>query len=173
MRQFTLRSIKRILVLTAALSATSCGIYALSDGSGCFVAGTPISTPDGPRAIELLGPGDSVYSWDKDSDQIVIGVVEALIVHEKTKPWTLTLSNGKTLRVTPEHPLYQSGQNIWAPVSQLKTGDQLRHLDEQTRQPGALAITSIEAQDVEERTFNIKVRRYENSFAGGLLAHFY
>jgi hypothetical protein len=36
----------------------------------CFVAGTPIDTPDGPRAVETLGPGDLVLTLDRGAQPL-------------------------------------------------------------------------------------------------------
>ena len=36
---------------------------------GCFVAGSPVDTPSGSRAIQDIRPGDTVYSVDKDGNK--------------------------------------------------------------------------------------------------------
>lgn len=62
------------------------------DFSQCFVAGTKVSTPKGPKNIEDMQPGDLVYSYD-DNKRLVLrpvtwagqtGTREVVRVHWKT-----------------------------------------------------------------------------------------
>ena len=69
----------------------------------CFVAGTMIETPSGPRPIEDIGPGDKVitpfgasivaFSWMRFADRIS----------------TVTLTNGSVLKGRPEHDIFVYG----------------------------------------------------------------
>lgn len=76
------------------------------DFSQCFVAGTKVSTPKGPRNIEDMEPGDLVYSYNDDKRLVLrpvtwagqTGVREVVRVHWKT--------NGRTkghFDCTPDH----------------------------------------------------------------------
>lgn len=40
-------------------------------GAICFVAGTHLSTPDGPRAVETLRPGDHVLTRDNGAQEVL------------------------------------------------------------------------------------------------------
>ncbi|APR85499.1 Rhs family protein [Minicystis rosea] len=49
-----------------AVEELGCGPTGCFGGSSCFVAGTPVLTPDGTRPIETLKPGDIVVSHAPD-----------------------------------------------------------------------------------------------------------
>jgi hypothetical protein len=54
-------------------SATLTREAGLADAVGgviCFVAGTHLLTPEGPRPVELIGPGDSVLTRDNGAQEV-------------------------------------------------------------------------------------------------------
>ena len=162
---------KFLFVLFVLSLLQSCGIYALASGGGCFVKGTTILTPQGDVAIETLTPGREVLAWDETEHKVVVGIVDALLVRESSAPGTLTLSSGISLGVTGDHPVYVAGE--WVPVASLKKGDQVTFYNQSTK---SIEVQSINTFDVNlpiQTTYNLKVRHYENSFAAGMLAHFY
>lgn len=65
----------------------------------CFVAGTKISTPTGPRAVETLKIGDLV-----DTPIGPRPVVAAMARPAHVRAYDLT--NGTTLTTTPDHPVF-------------------------------------------------------------------
>ncbi|MBX7430614.1 class 1b ribonucleoside-diphosphate reductase subunit alpha [Mycobacterium sp. Y57] len=68
----------------------------------CFPAGTPIDTPEGPRAIDALQPGDRVLSHDGS-----FALVESVI--ENTNDQALVsishFGHKEPMLCTPEHPV--------------------------------------------------------------------
>lgn len=66
----------------------------------CFVAGTPVNTPDGPVPIEKLRPGDTVTT---EFGPRSITRVGRRYTNETV---TLELSDGRRLVTTPEHPIF-------------------------------------------------------------------
>lgn len=66
--------------------------------SHCFVAGTMVETPDGPRPIEALGSGDEVLT-PKGSQP-----VEAVMTRAARELVELQFDDGTTLVCTPDHP---------------------------------------------------------------------
>jgi ribonucleoside-diphosphate reductase alpha chain len=68
----------------------------------CFPAGTPVDTPDGPRAIETLQAGDRVLSHD-GSYSAVEAVVENPNDHALVS--ISHFGHGEPIRCTPEHPI--------------------------------------------------------------------
>lgn len=83
---------------------------------GCFVAGTPIATPDGEQAIETLRPGDIVTTPAGPRR-----VTHACMTQASAEVWTLTTTDGHTITATGDHP-------IWTPRGFLRL-DALRYGD--------------------------------------------
>jgi hypothetical protein len=159
--------------LSYLLLLSSCGIYSLADGAGCFVQGTKILTPQGSAAIETFLPGQEVLSWDSDANQVVVGIVELLIVHENSTPGTLTLASGLQMGVTPDHPVFSVTREKWLPVSELNSNEKLKFYNAVSNVIEESSLAQFQQNLPVQTTYNLKVRRYENSFAEGMLAHFY
>lgn len=86
----------------------------------CLARGTRIATPAGEVAVEALSPGDPVWTLD-ESGRRVAGIVEA--VGSTPVPPThlvvaLVLADGRTVRVSPGHPLPDG-----RPVGSVAAGD--------------------------------------------------
>lgn len=83
----------------------------------CFVAGTPIITPNGPVAIEKLLPGDEVLN------AAGTGIVEAVITKHVDRLVTFTLSDGRSFTTTPAHKIFTA--DGFKVSSEIKIGDYL------------------------------------------------
>lgn len=68
----------------------------------CFPAGTPVDTPDGPKAIETLQAGDRVLSHDGS-----FSVVESVVENPNDQALVSISHFGhkEPIRCTPEHPI--------------------------------------------------------------------
>ena len=66
----------------------------------CFVAGTKVHTPQGPRSIETLKVGDEVFT---SNGVAPIKTVSSRMPRELVE---VRLSNGKQIKCTPEHPFF-------------------------------------------------------------------
>jgi hypothetical protein len=81
----------------------------------CFAAGTPVLTPDGPRPIESLRPGDRVLSRG--------GPATVLDVYRSQASRTLRLVvAGEAIVTTAGHPLWKVGPG-WTRAGDLAPGD--------------------------------------------------
>lgn len=89
------------------------GIDEIAD---CFVAGTLVDTPDGPRAIETLKPGDAVYNANG------IGRVIELSVRRKSAIAVVRVSNFGVISSKNHRYLTRRG---WVRADQLEKGDEL------------------------------------------------
>ena len=70
----------------------------------CSPSGTLINTPNGKIPIEELNKGDLVIGYDTSSKSIKINEIEETYEREyKGEIFCIELSNGETLRLTPEH----------------------------------------------------------------------
>lgn len=74
----------------------------------CFAAGTLIDTPDGPRAVETLEPGDLVTTRDRGSQPVRwSGATNVPALHDMA-PIVITagtLGNTQDLVVSPQHAI--------------------------------------------------------------------
>ena len=76
----------------------------------CASPGTPIATPAGERPIAELRVGDLVYSEDHRAIVAVpLAAVTRTPVSALHRVVRVVLANGRTLEVSPGHPLARSG----------------------------------------------------------------
>ena len=126
---------KNVLVLGSRKSlqmlpyARSSDFVAPSTASGCalacaycVVAGTLISTPQGPKPVEQIRDGDEVIAFDSSSGQLVTSRVCGLASREVTEVLEIEVE-GTTLRVTAEHPIMT--RRGWVKAGCLKDDDEV------------------------------------------------
>lgn len=75
--------------------------------SHCFVAGTPVATPDGERPIESLKPGDWVLT--RSGPREVLGAMSRL-----SSDLVAVEANGRTVLCTADHPFIVDGEKVRA-----------------------------------------------------------
>jgi hypothetical protein len=111
----------------------------------CLARGTPIDTPDGPRAVEALGVGDVVWSLDTVGRRIAVTVVAvgSAAVPASHQVVRLVLDDGRTVTASPGHPLTDR-----RPIGSLVVGD---------RVDGARVVAADPISYVGGRTFDIAV----------------
>ncbi len=147
---------KSIDIMTGANKAPH-----LSPKTGCFVAGTPIWTPDGPKAIEELVPGDMILASPEEAAE---HVVEAKMVlqcsRRSAEVWTLRVG-GRSLRLTMDHPVYTKSQG-WVELYRVTVGDELRG-----RSGEWTKIDGIEAGSYVEVVYNFEVESWHTFYVGG------
>jgi hypothetical protein len=72
----------------------------------CFPGDTGVTMADGSRRpIQEVAVGDSVQSYDSDTQQLVTSVVLETTHHPKEEVSAFVRVNGQ-LRLTPNHPVY-------------------------------------------------------------------
>lgn len=89
------------------------------DPRTCLVAGTPVSTPSGTVPVESLTVGAEVVGGSG-----VPRRVADTMERQTRKTLKVTLSNGETIRCTPDHQWLLDGQK-WVEAQSLKAGDVL------------------------------------------------
>lgn len=91
------------------------GIYTGSSSTSsvvCFVAGSLIETPDGPRRIEALRIGDHVLTRDNGAQRVIWAAQWTALATDKTAPIRIdvgALGHGipdRPLSVSPQHRIY-------------------------------------------------------------------
>ncbi|WP_454857799.1 polymorphic toxin-type HINT domain-containing protein [Promicromonospora soli] len=135
----------------------------------CFVAGTLIHTPDGPRPIEEIRVGDKVWAHDLVTGRDELQLVTETFVRTTTELFHLTVA-GAVISTTAGHPFMVSGRG-WLDAAFLKSGDLLVTPDGTT--------TPVEAIETEQRAdadaetvYNFHVETHSNYYvhAGGVAA---
>ena len=133
-----------------------------SENPECFVAGTPVVTQVGMKAIETIQPGDLVLNRDMDSGALRWKPV----LRATTRPPAATLdlvldegtSQAETFRCSTGHLFWVSGKG-WKKASELKTGDILHG-----------AQSPVRVSRIEKRppalTYNLVVADAPNYFVG-------
>ncbi|MBM4082213.1 MAG: hypothetical protein FJ278_21090, partial [Planctomycetes bacterium] len=133
-------------------------------GGGCFEAGTPVLTPNGPIAIERLQPGEFVWT-------AAAGELRAARVQLRTEviaeEWIEVRLEGREVRVTAEHPMAVA-PGVFRVASELRSGDEVQVWD--GRELRATAVESVRRVPGQRRVHNLLVD--DGTFlAHGLLVH--
>ncbi len=97
----------------------------------CFPADTLVATVGGSVTISNLRPGNRVLAEDPTTGLVRVERVEALIARPVSPLLALTLSDGSSLVVQPDHPFWvDGGPGIdgpgWYTAGTLRVGDRLR-----------------------------------------------
>jgi hypothetical protein len=157
-------------------------------GFGCFEKGSRVATPDGSVPIESLEIGDTVFAFDERSATVVPRRVTATFIHKVRASGRLSLADGRVLRVTAEHPIYDADRRDYVRAEQFDGNDSLVTLAEtqgpqetfgsRTRATAAPALNLTQTNDagfvtLPELTtvYNISVEGLENYFVEGVLVH--
>ena len=163
------------ILSTGAAISSGRGLYKLmgSDGVGCkvmtgitgephcFVAGTPVSTEEGQRAIEEVEAGDKVWAYDEETGEKGLKEVEEVFVSETDK--LIHVETDREEIITTElHPFYVEGLGF-VQAGCLKEGYELVCLD-----GGKEAITDVRVEWLEEpvEVYNFEVADYHTYYVG-------
>jgi hypothetical protein len=149
-----------------AIVATGCG-----DSTSCFVAGTLVDTPDGPVAIEQVGVGDRVFAYDESRRERVVSRVTRTFVHHDARVRSVSLSNGRSVGVTDEHPFFDAARQEYIVASDLTEGVELLALDPANRDGEPLVVADLGAYRDAAVVYNIEVDTHHNYFVEGILVH--
>lgn len=142
----------------------------------CFVAGTAIATPEGPRAIEELLVGDMVLGYDADAESVVtveVGRVKSRVAEALL---AMRFTGGHRFDITPNHPVFFVDEGEFRPAESLRVGDRVLALDGGTT--GSLGTKAVSVESITRRreattVYNIGVERPHDYFAAGVLVHNY
>ncbi|GHH66535.1 hypothetical protein GCM10017772_06630 [Promicromonospora soli] len=127
----------------------------------CFVAGTLIHTPDGPRPIEDIAVGDKVWAHDLVTGRDELQVVQQTFVRTTTELFHLTIA-GAVVSTTSEHPFMVSGRG-WIDAAFLNVGDLLVTPEGATVPVEAIETETRDGTDV-ETVYNFHVETHHNYY---------
>ena len=111
--------------------------------TGCFTAGTPVQTDNGPKPIETIRAGDLVSTRGPQTGKTESRKVVRTFIHPAHETVTAQLADEltgqvvETLTATPEHPFYVLGRGFM-PLGSLTVGTQVV-----TRAGPALVVASM------------------------------
>jgi hypothetical protein len=131
----------------------------------CFVAGTPIATPSGEKRIEDIQIGDTVVTFDHDTDSEVLAAVSNTIVSDAEELFRIDVGD-VSLQVTGEHPFWVEGLQDYVPVRDLSVGDVVKLLGGDSG-----TVRDIQQFQSSQPVYNITVDGQHNYFAAGVLVH--
>jgi predicted phage terminase large subunit-like protein len=103
---------------------TSIGAGVTGEGGNCFVVGTMVSTPSGPRPIQQICEGDEVFGFDIRRGRVVKSVVVATQSRKTDALYEVHTSAGTRFVCTGDHPIYSPGRG-YIRASELGNGDRL------------------------------------------------
>ncbi len=127
-----------------------------------FPAGTPVSTPEGLRAIESLAPGDRVYARD-DTRYIDQPQEITQRFNRIADGYQRIETEQGTITTTPEHPFWVQGKG-WTEAKDLEWEDPI------ATRSGDLVAYGNTYIDKPVRVYNFSVANTPNYFAGDIQA---
>ena len=124
----------------------------------CFLEGTPVLLANGSyKDIEDIEVGERVLCFDKDSNQLRVGIVTEVYHHESADMYVVV--NG-CLRVTPNHALLT--REGWKRVKDLRVGDILYDGE---------MVYSLEPVYKRVPTYDLEVEPFHNYIVGSVIVH--
>jgi hypothetical protein len=147
------------VLLAAVLVLPGCS----NSRKGCVSGSSLIDTPGGPVPAEEIRVGDLVTTRQADSSS-GMGRVIATRHLMADNLLAVTLSDGRSLRVTPDHPI-GVGESGFVAAGELIVGGAVRTGDADA------TVKVIEPVTGEHRVVDLTVEPDENFFANGVLVH--
>jgi hypothetical protein len=133
-------------------------------GIECFVAGTPVMTPEGLKAIELIQVGELVQARNELTGETKWQRVEEIIISHDREVWDYTFADDsgtvETIGATPVHPFHIPGGE-WIEVGKLSIGQQVSSLDWRV-----LVLQSKAIRETGQTTYNFEIAEDHNYFVG-------
>jgi len=136
----------------------------LPPGHECLVAGTPVWTETGLKAIEQIRVGDRVLAQDVSTGELALKPVVTTTERPPEKTVELQIG-GQTLRCTGGHPFWVAGRG-WLKARSLEAGQGIHGVE------GATNVDKV-TEAPPAVTYNLEVADFNNYFVGPdkLLTH--
>ncbi|MCI8410442.1 MAG: hypothetical protein HFJ09_14425, partial [Lachnospiraceae bacterium] len=142
--------------------------WSMNKNTGCFLAGTKVSTPEGMRNIEEIMVGEEVYAENTATGKSEKRKVTR-ISQQKTNIIVYLQVNGSEICSTMEHP-FRHKEKGWVKAEELLPGDFLKQRDGEYAE-----ITYIRQrkEEKEQWVYNLEVEGLHSYYVAGeeLLVH--
>lgn len=171
-RTSTLEGAERLASLeqeaAAARGSGACLEGACAAGAGlCFVAGTPVLTPTGLKAIETLEAGDEVITRDERTGRNEVSRIARTFRNHDRAVRTISLhgpQGAEKIVATPEHPFFVLGKG-WTKAKELRPKDRIATA-RQKDASGFLLVKAVTLEAERRDTYNFEVERTHTYFVG-------
>lgn len=132
----------------------------------CFVAGTPILTPEGKKSIDELRPDDYVLSWNEETGEVTERPVTEWYQREVAAVIDIFIGVEK-ISCTTDHPFWVQDKG-WMLAYQLKSGTVLK-----TREGESLIVDMVRRRDEVTYVYNVEIDGLHTYFVSnlGILSH--
>jgi hypothetical protein len=134
--------------------------FALLMARACFVAGTPLLTPDGHKPIEEFHAGDLVLARNEDNPESPVVARRVVQIFKRSSLVFHVHVNGRIIGTTGEHPFWVIGKG-WTPAKELRLSDRLLSHDGQ-----AVEVLGVEHTGRYETVYNLEVEEDHTYFVG-------
>lgn len=138
----------------------------------CFPAGTRIETPDGPKAIETLRPGDRAFAVDPASGELIVTRVAANSRASGKKLLSAVLADGREVRATEEHPFWDPDAGEYRPLGKWRPGQRMLARSAPGAPFAPVALVRLEEAPGEHEVFNLTIEHANHNYvAEGFVVH--
>jgi hypothetical protein len=127
--------------------------------NACFVAGTPVATESGEKAIEQIKAGDMVWSWHELTGECQLEKVVSTHVRQVDGEVIIRTAD-ETITATPSHPFRVENRG-WVQARDLQPGDRLISLN-----GGTERVTQNTTTNAVALVYNFEVVNAHTYFVG-------
>ena len=153
-------------------NATACSC--LPTGSGCFLAGTKVTTLNGYKDINKVSIGDMVLTYNEGTGINEYHKVTHLFAYQPNEIneelYTLTFDDKTTLQVSSSHRFYikRNKETLWLPTKSIRLGDIVMYSNKKYHR-----ITNIKHEELTKPVYNLSVENTHNYYVGNqeILVH--
>ncbi len=141
--------------------------------NSCFVAGTRVLTPKGPRRIDELTPGDEVWSFDLARREVAIRRVVQVFRSRAQEIARFEAGESTIEGVTASHPFFDATRSEFVALGAMSLASRaLVWWGSGAPREEAVSTLARVAGRAEVEVFNLEVEGPEhNYFAEGVLVH--
>ena len=126
----------------------------------CFVAGTPLLTPEGSKAVEQFQAGDLILTRDENDPSAPVVARRVLQTFVRVSQILNLHVRGRIIGTTAEHPFYVKDKG-WLPAAELRIGDvMVSHVNEEIRVEGIADSGQVKT------VYNLEVEEGHTYFVG-------